>query len=124
MNTSLIQSEIISFDLSDFEILSFKNTFEGIEVSYRIEGSPFRVLSHYKNGRWNFEDTKDRSLFLLLMQKYPKKFQSSFNSYFRRKKQDGMFLTLNCARRRFSIYIQKLNLSLKDKLVETFYKKF
>lgn len=121
MNTSVIQSEIISFDLSDAELLSFKQTFEGVEVAYRLEGSPFRTLAYYKTGRWIFEDVKDRSLFLLLMQKHPKKFQTCFKAYFCRKKQDGMFVTLSCAHRRFSIYIQKLNGSFRNKLVDMFY---
>jgi len=121
MNTSVIQNEIISFDLSDAELLSFKQTFEGVEVSYRIEGSPFRTLGYYKEGRWIFDDTKDRSLFLILMQQYPRKFQTYFKTYFRRKKKDGMFVTLSCAHRRFSIYIQKLNSNFRGKLVDMMY---
>ena len=121
MNTSVIQSEITSFDLSDAELLSFKQTFEGVEVAYRIEGSPFRILGRYKDGRWLFDDTKDRSLFLILMQQYPRKFQTYFKTYFRRKKKDGMFVTLSCARRRFSIYIQKLNGNFRSKLIDMLY---
>lgn len=120
MNQSLVTIDITTFELSEHDNLVVKPVFEGIEFSHVREGSKPYPLATFNTGKWKFNNEHDRSLFLQLMQTYPKQFQKSFKRYFQTKAK-SRFYTITCARRKFTIWSQRLNSSIWDSLYNTFY---
>jgi hypothetical protein len=111
---------VTTFELSEHDTLIVKPCDIGIQFSHHREGTPSYPLAVYNSGRWSYKDDKDRSLFLQLMQTYPKEFRRAFRKYFYYKSKDT-FYTFTCAKRKFTIWSYKLNSSVWDKFYTAFY---
>ena len=120
MNQSLVTIDVTTFELSEHDSLVVKPVFDGVEFSHLREGTKPHPLAIYKAGRWHYNNEHERSLFLQLMQTYPKEFRRSFKKYFQ-SRQKSKYYTITCARRKFTIWSQKLNSGLWDSIYNTFY---
>jgi hypothetical protein len=112
--------DVAMVELSESDSLVIKIVRDGLEFSHLREGTSPYPLAIYNTGRWTFKDDKDRSLFLQLMQTYPRQFRSAFKKCFQHKPKNN-FYTITCAKRKITLWTRKINNSIWDKVYNTFY---
>jgi hypothetical protein len=120
MNQSLVTIDLTTFTLSEHDNIMLQPVFDGIEFSHVRDGSKPYPLATFNAGKWSFSNDHDRSMFLQLMQSYPKEFRRLFKKYFQVRKKPK-FYTITCARRKFTIWQQRIHNTLWDKIYNTFY---
>lgn len=107
------------YQVTENDSLAFKPFLNGFELFTKGEATAELKIATFQNSHWHFEDSKQRSMFLLLMQMQPKQFQRAFKAYW--KHQDEKPSVWQCGIRKFSIRITKTKRKIGTSISNTFY---
>ena len=108
------------YQINEVDSLAFKPLDNSsFELFTKGEATSEQKIGQYECGRWKWDDTNQRHLFLTMLKQNEKGFTHAFKSYWNSKVEGPT--VWECAWRRFKIKITKKKRKFRDSIQDTFY---
>jgi len=114
-------NQTFTYAISETENLIFSGLENKFELYSKAEGSSRELIARFEAGKWSFENSQQKKLFLALFDSNRVKFFKAIKAFQRSLKELPKLYEFTCIRRRISIKITKFKRNFRGKMQDIFY---